>query len=73
MTAQCQLPESLKILNQPHTIMQELLQELQALQTRLAQAGGGKIVITSQNFTIRLGAEHESTNRTPSCKSTTTT
>lgn len=46
--------------------MQELLQELQALQTRLARVGGGKIVITSQDFTIRLGAEHESTNRTPS-------
>ena len=46
--------------------MQELLQELQALQIRLAQAGGGKIVITSQDFTIRLGAEHESTNHTPS-------
>lgn len=55
-----------KPLNQPHTIMQELLQELQALQTRLTQAGGGKIVITSQDFTIRLGAEHESTNSTPS-------
>ena len=46
--------------------MEELLQELQALQTRLTQAGGGKIVITSQDFTIQLGAEHESTNHTPS-------
>jgi len=46
--------------------MQELLKELQALQTRLARVGGGKIVITSQDFTIRLGAEHESNNRTPS-------
>ena len=48
-----------KPLNQPHTIMEELLQEIQALQIRLARVGGGKIVITSQDFTIRLGAEHE--------------
>ena len=39
--------------------MKELLEELQTLQARLKNAGGGKITITSTNFKIRLGPEHE--------------
>jgi hypothetical protein len=39
--------------------MKELLEELQTLQARLKNAGGGKITITSTNFDIRLGPEHE--------------
>ena len=44
---------------QPHTIMKELLEELEILQARLKNAGGGKITITSETFDIRLGPEHE--------------
>lgn len=39
--------------------MKELLEQLQTLQARLKNVGGGKITITSTNFEIRLGPEHE--------------
>jgi hypothetical protein len=39
--------------------MKELLEEIKILQARLENAGGGKITITSTNFDIRLGPEHE--------------
>ena len=45
--------------NKPHTIMKELLKELELLQARLKRAGGGKITITSTNFDIKLGPEHK--------------
>jgi hypothetical protein len=39
--------------------MKELLEEIKTLQARLKNAGGGEITITSTNFDIRLGPEHE--------------
>ena len=33
--------------------------EIEALQRRLENCGGGKITITSEGFDIRLGKEHE--------------
>jgi len=39
--------------------MRELKEEIEALQLRLQNCGGGKIVITSNGFDIRLGKEHE--------------
>ena len=39
--------------------MKELKEEIEALQRRLQNCGGGKITITSEGFDIRLGKEHE--------------
>lgn len=39
--------------------MKELMEEIKALQSRLENCGGGKIVITSGKFDISLGKEHE--------------
>jgi hypothetical protein len=39
--------------------MKELMEEIKALQSRLQNCGGGKIVITSGKFDIALGKEHE--------------
>ena len=39
--------------------MRELKEEIEALQWRLKNCGGGKITITSKGFDIRLGKEHE--------------
>jgi|TARA_R110000824_G_scaffold55138_4_gene152018 hypothetical protein len=39
--------------------MKELKEEIEALQRRLENCGGGKITITSKGFDIRLGKEHE--------------
>jgi len=39
--------------------MRELKEEIEALQLRLQNCGGGKITITSESFDIRLGKEHE--------------
>ena len=43
--------------------MKELKEEIEALQRRLQNCGGGKITITSEAFDIRLGKEHESDER----------
>ena len=37
----------------------DVIKELEALQARLALAGGGKIIITSDSYNIKLGKEHE--------------
>ena len=42
--------------------MKELKEEIEALQWRLKNCGGGKITITSEGFDIRLGKEHEEDN-----------
>ena len=42
--------------------MQELKEEIEALQWRLKNCGGGQITITSEGFDIRLGKEHEEDN-----------
>jgi len=39
--------------------MKELMEEIEALQSRLKNCGGGKITITSEKFDIALGEEHE--------------
>ena len=39
--------------------MKELKAEIEALQWRLQNCGGGKITITSEKFDIALGKEHE--------------
>jgi hypothetical protein len=39
--------------------MRELKEEIEALQRRLLNCGGGKITITSEGFDIRLGKENE--------------
>ena len=37
----------------------DVIKELEALQARLAIVGGGKIIITSTSYSIKLGKEHE--------------
>tara|TARA_E500000331_G_scaffold342692_1_gene376629 strand:+ start:1256 stop:1369 length:114 start_codon:yes stop_codon:yes gene_type:complete len=37
--------------------MREVTEIIQNLQARLKSAGGGKIVITQEDFTIKLGKE----------------
>lgn len=39
--------------------MQELQNIINDLQARLAIVGGGRIIITSESVSIRLGEEHE--------------
>ena len=39
--------------------MKELQEMINDLQARLAIVGGGRIIITSDNVSIRLGEEHE--------------
>ena len=39
--------------------MHELQEIINDLQARLAIVGGGRIIITSDNVSIRLGEEHE--------------
>ena len=39
--------------------MKELQDIINALQARLAIVGGGRIIITSDSVSIRLGEEHE--------------
>jgi hypothetical protein len=39
--------------------MQELQNIINDLQARLAVVGGGRIIITSDSVSIRLGEEHE--------------
>jgi len=40
-------------------IMKELQEMINDLQARLAIVGGGRIIITSDHVSIRLGEEHE--------------
>jgi len=39
--------------------MQELQEMINDLQARLQNCGGGRIIITSDSVSIRLGEEHE--------------
>ena len=39
--------------------MEELQNTINDLQARLAIVGGGRIIITSESVSIRLGEEHE--------------
>ena len=39
--------------------MKEVTEEIERLQARLIAAGGGRIVITEEDFTIRLGKPTE--------------
>jgi hypothetical protein len=39
--------------------MQELQNIINDLQARLAIVGGGRIIITSESVSVRLGEEHE--------------